>query len=423
VISLDVGRELKMDDAALGTKTKYDVGGVLLERPFKILRLGHFGFDMHDTTAGCDFYSDLLGLRIVDQLDFRDVAPDPKALESLEQTTAYFMNHGTDHHSFVVFPKAAIDAVGRKPDRDDMFINQMSWQVGSLREVRDALDWYKSIGNKISRIGRDMPGSNWHSYPIDPEGHINETFYGMEQIGWNLKSKPRSMYARGFRERPDLPQISEYQEIDDSLAEGTDIFAGTRIEEKRPFKYDVAGIMMARPFKITKVGPARIWVHDMDREVEFYTQMFGLRISEDIEWQGQRCVFLRANTEHHSLALYPEALRSTLDLADGTSCFSFGFRIATYQQLKDAIAFLEAEGVEIRYLPPELFPGMDYTAFAVDPQGHAIQLYAYMEQVGWDGKTMPPDRRRKVQLGESWPEALEPLPDEYTGEVFLGPLA
>jgi hypothetical protein len=151
--------------------------------------------------------------------------------------------------------------------------------------------------------------------------------------------------------------------------------------------------------------------------------MFGLRITEEIEWQDQRCVFLRANTEHHSLALYPEELRSTLGLADGTSCFSFGFRIATYQQLKDAVAFLEAEGVEIRYLPPELFPGMDYTAFAIDPQGHAIQLYAYMEQVGWDGRTMPPDTRRKVQLGVSWPDALEPLPDDYTGEVFLGPLA
>jgi catechol 2,3-dioxygenase-like lactoylglutathione lyase family enzyme len=412
-----------MEDAVLGTGSRFNVGGVLLDRPFKILRLGHFGFDMHDTAAGCEFYSDLLGLRIVDRLDFRNIVPDPKVLEGIEQTTAYFMNYGTDHHSFVVFPKAAIDAVGRKPDRGDMFINQMSWQVGSLREVRDALDWFGSIGNRISRIGRDMPGSNWHSYPYDPEGHINETFYGMEQIGWNLRSKPRSMYSRGFRERPDLPQISEYQEIEYSRANGDDLLAGTRIEEKRPFEFDVAGIMMARPFKITKVGPARLWVRDMENVVRFYTQLFGLRVTEEIEWQGHRCVFLRANTEHHSLALYPEAMRPALGLADNTSCFSFGFRIATYEQLKAAIAFLEAEDVEIRYLPPELFPGMDYTAFAIDPQGHAIQLYAYMEQVGWDGRPMPADRRRQVQPGGAWPDALEPVADEYTGEVFLGPLA
>ncbi len=409
-------------DQAVG-ETRFNVGGVLLERPFKILRLGHFGFDMHDTTAGCQFYSDLLGLRITDRLDFRRVVPDPTVLDGLEQTTAYFLNHGTDHHSFVVFPKQAIDAIGRKPDRDDMFVNQMSWQVGSLREVSDALDWFQSIGNPISRIGRDMPGSNWHSYPYDPEGHVNEVFYGMEQIGWNLRAKPRSMYDRGFRERPELPQVSEYQEIEDSLAKGDDIFEGARIEEKRPFKYEVAGVMMARPFKITKIGPARLWVGDMDREVEFYTKLFGLRVTEEVSYQGHRCVFLRANTEHHSVALYPEALRAALGMAEHTSCLSFGFRIASYSQLKDAIAFLKAEGVGFRELPPELFPGMDYTAFAIDPQGHAIQLYSYMEQVGWDGRPRPADARRQPDPAAPWPDALEPLDDDYTGEVFLGPLA
>lgn len=65
---------------------------------------------------------------------------------------------------------------------------------------------------------------------------------------------------------------------------------------------------------------------------------------------------------------------------------------------------------------------MDYTAFAMDPQGHAIQLYSYREQVGWDGRPRPAEARRKVAPGR-WSETLEPLADDYTGEVFLGPLA
>ena len=32
-----------MDQHVTGTQTKFDVGGVMLDRPFKILRLGHFG--------------------------------------------------------------------------------------------------------------------------------------------------------------------------------------------------------------------------------------------------------------------------------------------------------------------------------------------------------------------------------------------
>jgi len=53
---------------------------------------------------------------------------------------------------------------------------------------------------RISRAGRDMPGSNWHCYPYDIEGHRNELYYGMEQIGWTGLSKPRAMHERGFRD-------------------------------------------------------------------------------------------------------------------------------------------------------------------------------------------------------------------------------
>ena len=412
-----------MDDLSFASQTKFDVGGVLRDRPFKILRLGHFGFDVHDTEGASTFYASLLGLRIIDTLDLRDLVPDKSVLDGVTQTKAIFMNYGGDHHSFVLFPKRAIDAAGRKPERTDMFVNQVSWQVGSLKEVRDALDWFNSIGHPIHRIGRDMPGSNWHSYPYDVEGHINEIYYGMEQIGWNLRSKPKAMYERGFRTRPDLPQIPEYQEIEESEARGVDLNSGMRIVEHRPFKYDVDGILLARPFKITKLGPVRLWVKNMDSEVDFYTRLFGLRITEEVTWQGHRCVFLRANTEHHSLALYPETLRPTLGLSDRTSCFSIGFRVANYRQLRNAVAFLETEGVRVRHLPAELFPGMDYTAFAFDPQGHAVQLYAYMEQIGWDGVPRPKHLRRKINEGAIWPEVLEPLSDDNDGEVFQGPLS
>jgi len=60
-------------------------------------------------------------------------------------------------------------------------VNQMTWQVSSLAEISRAIDWFNSKGVRISRAGRDMPGSNWHCYPYDPEGHRNELYYGMEQ--------------------------------------------------------------------------------------------------------------------------------------------------------------------------------------------------------------------------------------------------
>jgi hypothetical protein len=131
-------------------------------------------------------------------------------------------------------------------------------------------------------------------------------------------------------------------------------------------------------------------------------------------------VFLRCNTEHHSLALYPIALRKTLGLSPHTTVMSFGVQVATYRQLRAAIGFLKDRGGKFVEIPAALTPGIDYSACVLDPAGHAIQLYYYMEQVGWNGRPRPKRGRAPVRVAD-WPNAVEPKSDTYTGEPFLGP--
>ena len=50
-----------------------------------------------------------------------------------------------------------------------------------------------------------------------------------------------------------------------------------------------------------------------------------------------------------------------------------------------------------------------------------MQLYDYMEQIGWDGKPRPASMRPKID-NNHMPETLEPYSDSYHGEVYLGPL-
>src|SRR6266542_3989429 len=187
----------------------YNVGGVQLERPFKVRRLGHVGFHFTDMAGAVHFYRNLLGFRISDVIDFR-TRVDPAKLEGLDPNT-YFTRFATDHHSFVFGSKrvreiARPGAHGHGRD-DDM--GQISWQVDSLAETVNATNWIKERGVTITRVGRDMPGSNWHTYFNSPEGHNNELFYGMEQIGWDGITKPKPMYADGFSEAPPLPQRPE----------------------------------------------------------------------------------------------------------------------------------------------------------------------------------------------------------------------
>jgi catechol-2,3-dioxygenase len=180
-------------------------------------------------------------------------------------------------------------------------------------------------------------------------------------------------------------------------------------------------VLLPRPFKITKIGPVGLFVEDVDRAERFYTEQAGFVRSEETAYRGARCVFLRCGAEHHSLALYPKELRRALGLSERTSCMSFGVELGNYKQLRQSIGFLKSHGVSfVDSIPPELYPGIDYAAFALDPDGHCIQLYYYMEQIGWDGRVRPASERRRVN--GQWPQALEPFSDTYVDQVFQGPL-
>ena len=404
----------------MSTVEKFNVGGVLLNQPFKIRRLGHFGFNLANMEDGVRFYVDLLGFRISDVMDYSRRAKDPAQVAGLGDPNGYFTRYGNDHHAMVLFPKRVRDALGRQ-EEPGITVNQITWQVGSLSEVGNAIKWFNRRGIKQQRSGRDMPGSNWHTYLYDPDGQSNELYYGIEQIGWNGHSKPKAMYDRGFDKPPELPQVSEFDEVQQAQANGIDIFSGYRHVEKRPATYNVDGVLLPRPFKIVRLGPVYLFVEDLETTAAFYRETLGFTLTEAVTWHGERCLFLRCNTEHHSVALIPLALRGRLGLSPHSKCAAFGLQLANYQQLRDAVKFLRDNGVKVaEAIPSDLHPGIDYSATVRDPDGHTLQLYYAMEQIGWDGKPRPKELRDPHAL-KDWPETLTNNSDAYLGEPFLGP--
>lgn len=390
--------------------TKYDVGGVLLDRPFKIRRLGHFGLNLTNFEEGLRLYRDLLGFRVSDT-----------------GAAGYFMRYGSDHHALNLADKkerdarAAADPAGRRYSKPDITTNQITWQTQSLTEPVKAVDYFAERGIPLQRTGRDGAGSNWATYFYDPDGHTNELYYGIEQIGWDGLSKPAE-YRRPVRETVKLPVPSEFEEIQESMATtGVALNTGHRYVEL-PSEYEVDGILLPRPFKIVKHGPVNLFVENVDQARAFYEGELGFVVTEESVWQGERCLFLRCSTEHHSLGLFPIAWRERLGLSSHTTIMSFGLQVANYRQLREAVDFLRQNGVrvETNLIPPELYPGIDYTAHAFDPDGHCLQLYYYMEQVGWDGKPRPAHLRPKVD-NTNWPDTVAGQSDSYAGEVYLGP--
>lgn len=400
---------------------RHNVGGVLLPQPFKIRRLGHFGLNLGSLESGVEFYSKLLGFRVTDQLDLTQL-PIPElqsALQRIKDPRLIFTTYGTDHHALAL-AHTSIGALFGDDPNSDITVNQITFQLGTLAEVVDALHFLKANGVPIRRMGRDMPGSNWHVYVSDPDGHTIELYYGIEQVGWDGKSKPLPMYYRRFDEVPKLPQMSEYMEVEEAIQKGIDVFSGHRYREPLPGAYDVGGVLLPRPFKITRIGPVGLFVKDVAKSVGFYTEMLGFVETEEVSFRGRRCVFLRNGTEHHSLGLFPKDLRQVLGLSAHTSLMTFGAEVGSYAQLRNAVKFLSERGKKFIDVPPDLYPGIDYAAHVLDPDGHVIQLYYYMEQVGWEGKPRPKRLRRTIR--EPWPEVLEPLSDSYADQTFQGPL-
>jgi catechol 2,3-dioxygenase-like lactoylglutathione lyase family enzyme len=404
---------------------EFDVGGVLLPRPFQIRRFGHFGLNLNHLDEAITFYTDLLGFRITDETTILDEVP-AEARDAISKVVTdprmIFTSNSADHHALLLAHRTFGTLLGNDRIAKDNTLSQLTWQVGSLQEVMDAAEFLRDKGVQIVRVGRDMPGGNWHVYFLDPDDNTVELYYGMEQIGWQRKSPPREMRYRGFFEAPPLPQMSEAAEVREALAKGIDIDSGWQPSETHLAEtHDVGGMLLARPFKITRLGPMSMFTDRMAEMLTFYTELLGFQLVEEAEYQGKRIVYLRSGSEHHTFVLVDKALRGLMGLSEHTSCLSIGLEVGSYSQLRAAVRHLVDNGhTLVKDVPPELYLGIDYAAHLQDPDGHLICLYYYMEQVGWDGRPRPRDERRQVI--DPWPETLTPLSDTYADQTYMGPL-
>ncbi len=95
-------------------------------------------------------------------------------------------------------------------------------------------------------------------------------------------------------------------------------------------------------------------------------------------------------------------------------------QVGSYRQLLDAVDYLGSDGREIVELPPELHVGIDYAAYIRDPEGHLVELYYSMEQLGWDGRPRPGHLR--LSITRPWPDTVDAQADTYVGSAYMGPL-
>ena len=160
------------------------------------------------------------------------------------------------------------------------------------------------------------------------------------------------------------------------------------------------------PFRVGRIGHVVLKVTDLERAVTFYTEVLGFRVSDvypDTMMPGGM-VFLRMNADHHGVALIGGASGPS----DSAEMDHMAFEVATLDEVVRARAHLRAHGVPIDF-EGRRRAGCQVAIEFRDPDGHRLEIYRGLDQIGSDGRVRPPEEWRAAA---SLADAIEaPRPD------------
>lgn len=158
------------------------------------------------------------------------------------------------------------------------------------------------------------------------------------------------------------------------------------------------------PFGFRKLGHVVLNVQDLERSTRFYTEVLGFRVSDayDESMTAGGMVFLRCNTDHHSLALVGSgrAPSNRVDLNH------VAFEAATLDELFRFRDHLRKHGVKI-IVHGRRRAGCQIAVEFFDPDNHHVELYWGLDQVGTDGRVRPREEWREFHSLE---EAVDSPP-------------
>jgi catechol 2,3-dioxygenase-like lactoylglutathione lyase family enzyme len=368
---------------------------VNLSPPFTIRKLSHVNFYYEDFEKTSKFYIGMLGFKLSDVVD----SNSPHPLSSvLGPHPLCFLRLSADHHSSALFPSL----LRVRDKRKSTAFQQFSWEVENYDQVRRGADFLKQKNVEFEFVGRRMPASNYNLYFWDCEGNRVEITWGMEQVGWQGKSKPLSFWNNlrmegKLPEEPVLPDELESDLVLQKLVklegQGTknsvDGYEWLRQKEEEVADwYNVDGVKLPRPFILSKPVYLGVVVQDLERAVNFYIQLLGFKLlgymgsekgwlTDEIPRNDRRVAVLshsKGRPPSLSLCLYSPDIKAELPSQAGKGdLVHAAFEVQTLQQLRNSIEFFEKNNVKI-VGSGRVRPRGDYVVDVLDPNGTTIRL-------------------------------------------------
>jgi catechol 2,3-dioxygenase len=144
------------------------------------------------------------------------------------------------------------------------------------------------------------------------------------------------------------------------------------------------------PFQLRKIGHVALFVTDVRKSMHFYVDILGFQVSDIYEddMMPGGAVFLRLNTDHHGIALF----KATQDRDPGAGLHHMAFEVGSLDEVFRVRDHLNRHGVPIHF-EGRRRAGVQIAVEFRDPDGHNLEIYWGIDQIGSDGKSRP---------GEQW---------------------
>ncbi|HZT05984.1 MAG TPA: VOC family protein [Chloroflexota bacterium] len=141
------------------------------------------------------------------------------------------------------------------------------------------------------------------------------------------------------------------------------------------------------PVQVRKLGHVVLWVSDIERSVQFYTEILNFRVSDWEKRPDRQMVFLNACGDHHTVALFSRP-GGQMPPPEYLQLSHFALEVGHIDELFAIREFLKSRGVPIRS-EGRKGAGCNIDVSFDDPDGYHVELYCNMDQVGRGDRPRP----------------------------------
>ncbi|HYD57695.1 MAG TPA: VOC family protein [Burkholderiales bacterium] len=161
------------------------------------------------------------------------------------------------------------------------------------------------------------------------------------------------------------------------------------------------------PFRLNKIGHVVLRARDLQRSVDWYVKVLGCKVSDVYgeEMMPGGMVFLRFNADHHGVAL----VGGMGGQAEKREMHHMAFEVSTLEEMFAAREHLRRQGVPIVF-EGRRRAGVQIAVEFLDPDGHHLEIYWGLDQVGADDRIRPRNEWREAHTLEE--AVANPVPGQ-----------